>query len=290
MMFQRRKLTSDAGGDREPVWNLTGKKQKKKIAVIGISRGAGTTFVSASLAFLLASVESEKWYTSDRIRQKNAEQIVSPAQVSLLEMQRPREGESMLYYAAALDRRFREKRFTDFFALHVQGKSLPLTANLHKGINWVVWRHPATGEERMDLSAFPLEQMPGTYIIADSPPLDTLRKYDLVIGVLDPMPAAVYAGSGMYEQLRDLETCGLPVLWVLNRDHSGVNHSALQRFLKLKNWIAVPELGREVFYKAEYSGRLAAEVIREEEKNTPGHEPGVFEILQNEIMQLLLQT
>jgi len=270
MFFRRRNPISNVGEDMEPVWNLTEKKRKKKIAVVGISRGAGTTFVSVSLAFLLASVENEK----------KTQSTVSPARVSYLELRRPQPGESMVYYSASLDRRFQSRRFTDFFSLHFHGKLLPQMINLHKGINWAVWRQPMDiGDESgcpgadsavnhgiKSMADFPLNQMPGEYIVADSPSLDTLQKYDLVIGVIDPLPSAVYAGSQVYEQMRDMEMTGLPVMWVVNKDSPDVNHLSLKRYLKLTEYFAVPELDRGLFSRAQYSGRLPVELAMEELK------------------------
>ncbi len=299
----RKSLTwNGAGPEQELVWNLTEPKEQIKIAVTGISRGAGTTFVSVSLAFLLASVETEKQHRrEERYLQTGS---ISPARVSYLELRRPQPGESMVYYSASLDRRFQGRRFTDFFSLYLQGKMLPRTANLHKGINWVVWRHPERSrtavepgvgadwektDSAVQVADFPLDQMPGEYIVADSPALETLGKYDLVIGVIDSLPSAVYAGSAAYEQLRDMEMAGLPVIWLVNKDSPEVNHLSLKRYLKLKEYFAVPELDRGLFCKAQYSGRLPVEILVEAEKNTPGHEPGVLEDLKNAIMQQLLQ-
>ena len=109
--------------------------------------------------------------------------------------------------------------------------------------------------------------MPGRYIIADSPPLETLQQYDLVIAVIDPIPSAVYAGSSVYETLRDMETCGLPVLWVFIKDNPGVNHQSLKHFLQLREYFAVPAVSVETFCRAQYSGLLPMEVLRDEEKN-----------------------
>jgi len=116
------------------------------------------------------------------------------------------------------------------------------------------------------MADFPLNQMPGEYIVADSPSLDTLQKYDLVIGVIDPLPSAVYAGSQVYEQMRDMEMTGLPVMWVVNKDSPDVNHLSLKRYLKLTEYFAVPELDRGLFSRAQYSGRLPVELAMEELK------------------------
>lgn len=254
MNILNRRKTVGARENRELEWHLTAKKEKKKIAVIGISRGAGSTFLSVSLAFLFSM-------------SKNVESVerILPADVTLIEMRPLEQDEPALYYSAALDRRFRERRFTDVFSLILKGQSVPQTVNLHKGIHWVVQKTPRNHSEELccfsQMAAeFPLEQMPGSYIIADSPPLDSLHRYDLVIAVIDPLPSAVYAGAQRYESLRDMEESGLPVMWVINKDNESVNHSALKRFLKLQDYVCLPLLQMGPIYQAEYEGKLPVEL------------------------------
>lgn len=238
--------------------------RQKKIAVTGISRGAGTTFISVSLAFLLAMSNHDE-------KPGILSNPLLPAQVTLLEMGEAEEGKAMIYYHAGLDRRFLRGRFTDFFSLYKGGQPLPQSVNLHKGINWAVRRLGPSEEGKASLSAedllrFPFHQMAGEYIISDSPSLDTLQQYDLVIGVIDPMPSALYAGSRRYEILRDMETGGLPVLWAVNRDSPAVDHTAMKGYLKLKDYFSIPELDRALLYQAEYTGLLPVELVSGEEK------------------------
>ena len=226
------------------------KEKQKKIAVVGISRGAGTTFVSITLAFLLSMSNYDE---SDNLK-------TIPIPVSYVEWKRPAPGETQVFFSAGLDRRFGTRRFTDFFALYAQGKwpaqKAPL--NLHKGINWVVWRQGGKEEDGGD---FPLESLPGKYVVTDSPPLERLRTHDLTVAVIDPLPSAVYAGAEIYEAVRDLEYCGLPVIWIVNKDGEAVNHGALKRFLRLKDYVAVPWLTENLFSKAQYGGQLPAELM-----------------------------
>jgi hypothetical protein len=254
LLFKRRKCLLTGAGQPEPVWNVTRPERQKKIAVVGISRGAGATFVALTLAFLLS--ESKKDESSQN----------RPAEVSYVEMRKPGSGESMAYYSAGLDRRFSAGRFTDFFSLYRKGswpdKEGAVPLNLHKGINWVVWRNREDDDINPD--SFSLDALPGKYIVADSPSLDILHKFDMVIGVINPLPSDVYAGAEVYEALHDMQICGLPMYWVLNRDNCEVNHSSLEQFLKLKNSFSVPEVSRELIYKAQYTCQLAAEVLRKE--------------------------
>ena len=52
--FRERAVLTGEENAAEPVWHLTPPEGKKKIAVVGISRGAGATFLAMSLAFLLS--------------------------------------------------------------------------------------------------------------------------------------------------------------------------------------------------------------------------------------------
>ena len=64
-----------------------------------------------------------------------------------------------------------------------------------------------------------------------------------------------------------METCGLPLLWVLNKENAGVSHPSLKHFLQLREYFAVPAVSVETFCRAQYSGLLPMEVLRDEEKN-----------------------
>ena len=98
-------------------------------------------------------------------------------------------------------------------------------------------------------------------MIADSPPLDTLGRYDLTVAVIDPLPASVYAGAETYEIVRDMETSGLPVLWIVNRDNREVNHSGMKRFLKLREYASLPLLDAGLIYRAQNTCCLPAELM-----------------------------
>lgn len=416
--FRERTVFPGEAQAAEPVWNVTGPEKRKKIAVVGISRGAGATFIATSLAFLLSkNVESQqggdgqgggrggaaerhfeagsgreadrlsgagggprissggifseksRWpeYGSSRsltrmVRERTflagygggreerrsvlagsgpgagssagvgdirggvrggvrddirgGQPGCPAAGAAYVELRQPAAGEAGGFFAAGLDLRFRGNRFTDFFEIYMQGKPLPPRVNLHKGINWVVWRTPANsnidgvhlgmvssgaaftgtpsagvasadevspstdfagaasadavfndaGPARAasagaDLAGFPLDQLAGQWIVADSPPLEMLQRYDLVIGVIDPLPSRIFAGAETYEYLRDAQSSGLPLLWVVNCDNAEVNHSELKRFLRLPAHCSLPLLNPALLYRAQYACRLPAELL-----------------------------
>ena len=289
---------------------------KKKIAVVGISRGAGATYVASTLAFLMSvskfdesceeSAADIEYFRSLRQRTGQDRNPQEPG-CTFTEFRQPQKGEPLVYHEAGLDRNLSQSQFTDFISLYLDGKwpqrkeeskkagrktEQKVFPNVYKNINWAVYRNWADVEssaEAQALSMFPLDFLPGSIVIADSPPIESLPQYNLILGVIDPAPAAVYAGAEVYEKLKDCEKAGVPVLWILNKDCEEVDHSALKRFLKLKTYYSLPEVSRGIFCRAQYACRLPAEVQFEEEKNTPGMKPGALENFKNVIMQQLLQ-
>ncbi|MGN1412675.1 MAG: hypothetical protein ACI4WY_00355 [Anaerovoracaceae bacterium] len=313
IFFRERTVWEDKAQLEAPVWNLSCRKEKKKIAVVGISRGAGTTFVAMSLAFLLSkNVEKEQVKEQNRGRSaglggkgtfpegRSAGRAASRAAgqpgclaagAAYVELRQPAAGEAGGFFSAGLDLRFRRNRFTDFFQIYLQGRPLPPRVNLHKGINWVVWRTPTCAAESAEADAdvhlskidaslvfppqpsladFPLEQLAGEWIIADNPPLEMLHRFDLVIGVIDPLPSRVFAGTETYEALRDLGTGGVHTLWILNGDNPEVNHGELRRFLRLKDFRTIPLADSAVFYRAQYACCLPVELLAADSRHESG--------------------
>ena len=263
IFFRERTAWEDKAQLEEPVWNLSCRNEKKKIAVVGISRGAGTTFVAMSLAFLLSkNVEKEQVKEQNRGRSAGLE-----AGAAYVELRQPAAGEAGGFFSAGLDLRFRGNRFTDFFQIYLQGRPLPPLVNLHKGINWAVWRTAAGSAETpaedgaMHLVDFPLDDLSGKWIIADDPPLEMLHRFDLVIGVIDPLPSRIFAGMETYEALRDMAAGGTHILWILNGDNPEVNHGELRRFLRLADVRTIPLADPAVFYRAQYASCLPVELL-----------------------------
>lgn len=289
IFFRERSVWDDEAQAAEPVWNLSCREEKKKIAVVGISRGAGTTFVAMSLAFLLSkNVEKEQVKEQNRGRSaglggkgvfpegRSAGRAASRAAgqpgclaagAAYVELRQPAAGEAGGFFSAGLDLRFRRNRFTDFFQIYLQGRPLPPLVNLHKGINWAVWRTAAGSAETpaedgaMHLIDFPLDDLSGKWIIADDPPLEMLHRFDLVIGVIDPLPSRVFAGMETYEALRDMAAGGTHILWIMNGDNPEVNHGELRRFLRLADVRTIPLADPAVFYRAQYASCLPVELL-----------------------------
>ena len=117
---------------------------------------------------------------------------------------------------------------------------------------------------RPALGRIPFERIPGHYMVVDSPAPSTMREMDLMVCIVDPLPSAVIAGSGLAAALRDnrIRTASgygpalndpTPCLWVLNKDNSRVAHRELERYLKVKFDFVIPMIDPSEFYRAEYS-------------------------------------
>ena len=208
------------------------------------------------------NVEKEQVKEQNRGRSAGLE-----AGAAYVELRQPAAGQAGGFFSAGLDLRFRGNRFTDFFQIYLQGRPLPPLVNLHKGINWAVWRTAAGSAETpaedgaMHLIDFPLDDLSGKWIIADDPPLEMLHRFDLVIGVIDPLPSRVFAGMETYEALRDMAAGGTHILWIMNGDNPEVNHGELRRFLRLADVRTIPLADPAVFYRAQYASCLPVELL-----------------------------
>ena len=246
--------------------------RKVKIGVIGISRDAGTTFIAVTLAFLLAKRE-ERGARQGKIFQNDKKRnfFSFPGEcVSFVEFREPASNEKSVYYEAALDRHFKRERFTDFFDLYRKGLPVNTKINFYKGINWVVHYKESEKKEKEDFPAerdFPVKELAGRYIIVDNPPLEKIFEYDLILAVIDPLPAKILAGAELYEALRDAGQSGCKIRWILNKDNEEVNHKELKRFLQIEDYISFPLLPQQIFYRSQYGGRLVAEEILRDREN-----------------------
>ena len=238
---------------------------KIKIGVLGISPGAGATFVASRIAYELGRRAEGVCYVEAAQSPRLAAHSLSLAKV------------------------FGKTNFADYFGNWEQGLSAGSRANLFENVNWVL-RNPyrATAETKqgfspkIDLPAMsapiselstlgasnpaeriPYERIPGRYLIVDSPALDTLTAMDLVVCVAEPLPSALISAEETVRALRENRirtkrgfspamNHPTPCLWVLNKDNPKVSHRELEGFLKLKFDFVVPMMDPKEFYRAEY--------------------------------------
>ncbi len=240
--------------------------EKVKIGILGISRGAGATFIASRIAYEL-SQESEG--------------------VCFVEAGG---GEVLAIHSLAMARTFKKERFCDYFASWEEGLGAGSRRNIFENINWVLRspygrktedagespciENPITDFElfrrknpriQAKFSRIPYEQIPGRYMVIDSPPSESLKEMDLLICVVDPLPSAVIAGEELIRTIRENRirtgrrlapamNNPTPCLWVLNKDNPKVRHRQLEKFMRIKFDFVIPMIDPAEFYRAEYAG------------------------------------
>lgn len=93
--------------------------------------------------------------------------------------------------------------------------------------------------------------------ILDEPPQAQWQRCDVLVCVVDPLPARVLAGLAKHHCLRaeqkERESRGEhSLLWVMNKENPAVDRRELERFLKIRFDAALPLLPTEFFYRAAY--------------------------------------
>lgn len=222
-------------------------KQKYRIGIVGVGRGAGATFLASSIARLIAETGQTAAY---------------------IECRRPEAGKPLLYDRMCFDHFFRRKKFHDFLSEAetfpgnagengrkdqkgytaqntgiARGPQTETRVNLCENVNWILYgnrmcsgsieeasfsmrnrkpgaymmdeRRSAGRSERLSdrLRASEAEDfmdfttIKGKYLILDNPKM--WRHTDLLIGVIDPLPSRILAGLDTFEALKDEEKMGL---------------------------------------------------------------------------------
>ncbi len=224
---------------------------KIKIGVVGISPGAGATFISSRIAYELG-------------RRTEGVCYVEAAQT-------PRLSSHSLSLAKIFDKR----NFADYLGSWQQGLSAGSRTNIFENVNWIL-RNPyiVDREEKIlpQRSAYtytyteeiPYERIPGRYLVIDSPEIHTLTHMDLVVCVADPLPSSLISAEETVKALREnrIKTKKgfapamnrpTPCLWVLNKDNPKVSHREVEGFMKIKFDFVIPMMDPKEFYRAEYS-------------------------------------
>jgi hypothetical protein len=230
--------------DRKPADSA----DRLNIGVTGLSRYAGTTFIASSLALYFAEEEKKT--------------------VTYTECARPSEMISLLYDAAAFDRRFAGRKFYDFYNLISSGKIVRGISNLELGVDW---RLVMPGDEDLnsDGKARLIRNAGAEVNIFDVEAgeewLEVLMDMDLVIAVADPVPSKLIRSSGRWQRLMELKDGGCDVRWIVNMMNEGVSMRQIRGYLKTGDIIAVPDFGRNLAFADEFACRFhwQNEVVRE---------------------------
>ena len=211
-------------------------REVTRIAVAGICRGAGASFVSGLLA----------------------RQLAGQGRLTLAEL-----GKSYFYAATGMEKRFAARPFAFYSRLIETGKGVKSVYNLEDGINWAL-REPGSAPEKEPSTIFRcFSSLPGDIVIGDCSGLErelsfaVLAEADKAVVVVDPMPSALFEAFDFIEDVR----LRLPqAVIVVNKMNPGVHQGELRRFLGTRDYISLPLLPGQLLYKAEYNCMLPADM------------------------------
>jgi hypothetical protein len=169
-----------------------------------------------------------------------------------------------------MDKRFMNREYASFYRLLARGKSVRSGANFDGGINWVL-RVPGEAFERFDVVDFIrlIDNASGDVVICDingsfgaslerdADRIAELRKIlndmDRVCVVIDPAPSAMMADPEKLEMLKDYESSGGDIVYIMNKQNPGVNRRETKKFLKVRDIAEVPYFSPADIYAAEYN-------------------------------------
>lgn len=220
--------------------------QPCRIGIIGISDGAGVSFLTAALAAYFA--EQKK---------------VTPAVLEL--------GKGSLYHSLGMKRHFAQREFQSVFEAQKNGENVKNVWNLHKGINWALQTpcdcqktydfldkfrliHNVAGDlilcdfSRCQVTMNETEKMEEAFMQRDVT-WQLLREMDQILLMIDPLPSKLLDGAA---QLARYRLSRLPITFVVNKDNEGVRHKELKNYLQIKDAVWIPNLKTELLYEAEY--------------------------------------
>lgn len=208
-----------------------------KIGVVGISPGAGASFLTGCLARYLANTGKH-----------------SPAVVEL--------GGGGFFDSFGMDKRFAGRHWFRFYQALADNRSLRGMRNMDEGINWVL-RSP--GEEKLDLSfeqkLLLISRSQGDVVLCDlsgeaDPDGELLGSMDQIITVIDPLPSKMLSGYQLLCKLKCLEAKGSAVIYVISRMNRGVNRRQMLDYLKTPKPFFLPFINPEHIYTAEYNCKI----------------------------------
>ncbi len=233
-----------------------------KIGVFGLSDDSGVGVVGTALAWQLSRLKDKR---------------VSVVQVG-------KKGNGSLYNSLGMDLRFEGRKFTDAFSEYKNGKSVSKILNLDDRINWIL---PVPNEEMRQKEAYKyfdychiinnITSDITVSVIYDCDGVeDLLLEMDKVIFVVDPLPSKIFFGYDRYMHLKECENKNRDIIWVLNKENTGINKGEFVNSIKVKNWIKIPYIPQEHFYTAQYNCIIPYKI-----KEVKGKmEAGINEIIQ----------
>jgi hypothetical protein len=210
---------------------------KLKVGIVGISAGAGVSFLAGCLARYLANTG-----------------IHSPAVIEL--------GGGSLYDSFGMDKRFAGRTWFGFYKALAEGRSIRGVRNMDEGINWIL-KAPEEGkislafEQKLRL----ISHAKGDVILCDlsgeeKPDFELMRSLDQLIAVVDPMPSKMLEGHQNLCNIKMLDTEKKGMIFVINKMNRGVNRRQMLDFLKIRKPVILPLVSPESVYTAEYNCKI----------------------------------
>lgn len=226
------------------------KSDKTKIGIVGMSRGAGASFIATSVAKELSLLKKKRIAFVEGC--KNVDENRG----------------AHLYDSLGMDRRFVGRTFTDFYDEVKRGMSINGRINLDEGINWVLYVPQSIGEHDCEQNeeltnlkfASLINNVVADVVICDlneyAKDNDILMEMDFILFVIDPLPSKLISGYTSLCRIKKLILENKKVVFLLNKDNEGINRGELLDFIRINPKISIPLLGQEKIYTAEYNCKI----------------------------------
>lgn len=219
--------------------------QQLHIAVTGLGRGVGTTFVANALAFYFCHRGME---------------------TAFCQCMTPSKADRFLFDEVSMEQRFTRRNFVDVYERIAEG--LPLGGGLggrgkrineEDGISWIL---PTTESrdlaesQRSRLLSVPRGAVCVYDFEADAAWNPLLLDMDMLVVVVDPLPSRMIHDKERFRFLKKLELSGCKVIWVVNRSNPGVSLRQVKSYLKTNQIVQIPVFSAERIYRCEYTCRF----------------------------------
>ncbi|WMJ77877.1 hypothetical protein RBQ61_02815 [Sedimentibacter sp. MB35-C1] len=208
-------------------------KAKNNIAVINLSQGAGSTFISLNIAYML----KDKKVDSSVIEIPNKKMKAD------------------IFNIVCDDYEFSEKKF-------IKNGVRFYVNNNKKTCNW-------DKEDSIDfISSISKESNVNIYDIG-SVTLDENINFlfniiDVAIIVIDPMPYKLLQAEERIKSVKELEEKNVNVIYVLNKYIKDLNKRDIEKYLQVKLSSCIPFISPETLYAAYYSNQTVYQLEKSE--------------------------
>jgi hypothetical protein len=230
--IQPNKLHRILSRESEPVEDYHGTSMLK-VGILPMSRGAGASFLTTSLARFLANTR-----------------VHFPTVLEL--------GKDSIYDSIGMDKRFAGREFFDFYQALEQGVNIRSKKNMDEGINWILMipgeiKSLLNSDQKLRL----IHSAWGDVVLCDfsgceERELSMLEHMDYIIFVIDPLPSGILRGYDLLQRLHTTVRDESNIIYVINKFNKGVNRRELQSFLQIKKPIYLPMVKHQSIYTAEY--------------------------------------